>query len=84
MQQTILYDSIFVWDNNRLFIPNRLHTYFKDWLDKIFPEKFTGQGGPYLWPARISDFTLCDFSCGDGKNKKTRKNMILQGLELLK
>lgn len=61
----------FVWDNNIIFIQNRLHTCFKDWLNKIFPETFTGQGGPYLWPAQSSDFNLCDFSCGDGQNKKT-------------
>jgi hypothetical protein len=40
-----------------------------DLLNKQFPDKFVGRGGPLAWPPRSSDFTPLDFLvCGYIKN----------------
>ena len=33
----------------------------RKWLDRKFPGRWIGRGGPVRWPARSPDLTPCDF-----------------------
>lgn len=51
-------------------------------LVKISQKSGLSEEGPQFWPAQSPDLTLCDFFCGGGHRKVTRRPKILLNLEV--